>query len=203
MKKPASAISLSMLDLISNALGAALILFFVLSVLRLPPIPPERVLGTLVIIIRIEAKNASQNADAEIWLISPQEANLAREFGPDIEKFNDERNAFSYYGVRYDSTNIDAANLAPKVVVYAPVDSPNVRVAIVRDPIKGEWRGGLLYVNHQQYDDDPQPAKAHIEVWFVKEGTSTGILNEEAFFDAPSQWRQIKFTVPEWLGKSS
>lgn len=208
MRRPRSAIGVSMLDLISNALAATLILFFVLSILKLPPIPPTRVIGTLVVRCSIHADINPTKADIEVWLRPPSGVDnppLERKIGANIAEFNDDPRVFGLYGLHYEKVyeGIYGKNLPPEVMVYAPPDShTNVRIVIVRDPNEGEGMAGLLYVDHQELTLKIQKAKARIEAWFIKDDGKFKLLVDSTRFIAPTQTFTISFIIRDLLKES-
>ncbi|MBV6504654.1 MAG: hypothetical protein ILNGONEN_00204 [Syntrophorhabdaceae bacterium] len=203
MKKPRSAIGMSMLDLISNALAATLILFFVLSVLRLPPIPPTRILGILYIRVATYAENQPERGRVELMLQSPayQGQKIEPQYGIDIERFNKDPRVFGLYGLRYDKIydSVKAASMPDPAMIYSPVDSPFVKIAIIRDPVEGVWTARLIYVDHELSTKSMQPTRAVIEVWFVKDKVKTKIVQKDStLFVVPSVNFPIKFETPKW-----
>lgn len=203
MKKPRSAIGMSMLDLISNALAATLILFFVLSVLRLPPIPPTRILGTLVVRCAVYSNNQPERGEVEIMLQPPayQGQKIESQYGIDIDHFNKDQRVFGLYGLRYEKIydSVKAASMPDPAMVYSPVDSPFVKIAIIRDPVEGIWTARLIYVDHELSTKSMQSTRAVIEAWFVKDRLKTKIVQKDStLFVVPSVNFPIKLEMPKW-----
>ncbi|MCG3158229.1 MAG: hypothetical protein DKINENOH_04870 [bacterium] len=206
MRRPKSAVGVSMLDLISNALAATLILFFVLSILKQPPIPPEYVLGTLVVRCSLRPIgspkfNSGDTAKVEVWLHS-QELNTGRKFGEvGIASLED----IAGMNIRAFLDSLTIADLPALAALYTA--SPNEKIIIMRYPPKGNWFAGLLYVSHDKLEFNQQKAIGHIEVWFVKPKPEQSerdidILAKDSRLIAPTESFGIAFEIPDWSGKS-
>lgn len=176
-RKPASAIGLSMLDLISNALAAVIILFIILSALRIPSIPPERVKGTLQVRLEMIPKNNNTKSESLIWVEPPTVktdkfspvSNSKRWFGAEIFGLN---NHVDYYGPNYtclpeNYKGEKESIYVPCISTYVDAENPNVHHLTIREPIEGKWKIGLLYVEHSELMKVEQPAKVKAEYWLM------------------------------------
>jgi hypothetical protein len=154
--------SLSMMDLVSNALAGVIILFFILSSSKFPGIPPERVCGTLII---------------EFSMRKPDPNDMSRVF---VEFKYDKDERFIPYSapcfdkriVQLDSViqhfagkahcsdslrNTGIANTVPAITAYQVVNQDTTQhTVILHDPPEGEWVIGLLYTHHTQIDNAVQ-----------------------------------------------
>jgi hypothetical protein len=208
-RKPQSAIGLSMLDLISNALGAVIILFMILSSVRAPQIPPERIKGTLFIKYEIIDNPHIKDIEPLIWVqIPPHSGNPpapggaeSRFYGADIFRMNKENFAFGAFpdcGCKDDKTKRIKNNLTPCIVTYSPIDSPNIQYLIIRDPIKAkdterDWETGMMYREHNQIVEGVQMGKAKISAWmFGVEGSVDTILSKTFIGTTDTIKREIK-----------
>lgn len=200
-RKQPSAIGLSMLDLISNSLAAVIILFIIISSLRIPFIPPERVKGTLFIRYELIAKIQPDSAQSEIWLNPPTIHNRRERFWEgNISLVNQK-----YFGVFPDCGGIGKKPrnhknyIMPCAMVYSPVDSANVHYLIIRQPIKGEWKTGILYKDHLTITEGVREAKAKIDAWFVGKEVP-GFLPEKTDITliASTSSLDLTFNTPEW-----
>lgn len=168
MKRSRSAFGVSMLDLITNALAAAFILFMVFSYMQSQPIPPERVLGTLT--VRITFEYSPEIAEFALWVKSPYSSDGKRKFNKEILDLNYDELAFGKSILEYiGNLKLSEAALQPSYIsVYTPPDSQNIRTIVVRDPHEGEWEVGVLYVAHENLEQKEQPAYATIQAWFLE-----------------------------------
>jgi hypothetical protein len=167
-----AAIGLSMLDLISNSLAAVIILFIIITSLRVPYIPPERVKGTLY--ARIELKGQGQPADLEslLWVEPPAGPDQIskRFFGTDIFHLNTDPLVFGPYS---DCSQATAAArqkkgfITPCAMNYSSSDNPNIHHLVIRDPLKASWVIGVLSVDHTGFLLEDQPTTADCQVWFL------------------------------------
>lgn len=175
-RKKKSAIGLAMLDLISNSLAAVIILFIIISSLRLPSIPPERVKGTLYIKYSLSGNRNLQNAESKIWLKPPDATK--RFWDEDIFNINSDVRIFGQFmdckGREGSMGKINAGRkgyLTPCAMVYSPVDDHNTHYLVIRDPIKSpvnkDWKTGIFYQDHSEYEDETQFVEANIEAYFI------------------------------------
>lgn len=199
-----SAIGLSMLDLISNALASIIILFIILSSIRVPSIPPERVKGTLL--VRLELKE-SGNAQLEsiVWVEPP---NLGDErkrkfFGGEIYALNTHGKVFgpsADCGCNENNLGF-SKNIAitPCIALYTHQDSANVHYLVIRDPVREEkngqkkydWGIGLLYVDHEKLIENRQPVLGKLESWFINDLSKDSLHFETFSLDASTNFHKI------------
>lgn len=148
-----------MLDLISNALAASLILFLVLSLMDDPPIPPTRVQGTMVIEGSITREFERGKIDALFWLKAPE---AEEKYGESILELGNE--------LSYASTSCDTkAEGIPRVMLYESPEEPAHQLAIVQCPSEGAWQMGLLYEDHRDLESGRKEAMARISAWYLHE----------------------------------
>lgn len=169
-----------MLDLISNSLAAVIILFIIISSMRKPFIPPERIKETLV--IRYELKNSNEKSETQIW-VEPSTVDVdsgrIRFYGlnnPTIDDMNVNDKVFGRYldcRLSIDNSVRERTFTTPCAMVYSPIDSNYVHYLIVRGPTEGSWRTGLLYRDHSQYEQREQPGSIEIRAWLMSEEESS------------------------------
>jgi len=199
-KRVPTPIGMSMLDLISNSLAAMIILFIIISSLRLPMIPPERIKGTLFVRYTLERNSRPlEDAASQIWVTPPGVPE--KYWGDEILLLNHLDEA---YGLFTDCAEVNAkintknTVLPLCILVYSPADSANVHYLVIRDPLRGEWRTGLLYVDHDQLGADRQEATFTLQAWFVS-ATGDGVTPlQDTTYQAPTEYAGFKFETPDW-----
>jgi len=161
--KRKSAISLSMLDLITNALGMFLVQMFIVSTFK-PPLHRERVQGTIV----VEGTLEHTGAACEIQLIR-------REGGRDVEVLDSSEavgggDIVGGWSDRVLRTR-DMVQNVPLSMVYEDVGHPGHKVAVLRNPRPGTWVFKLLYADQSQYRSSRAPVpvegKMRGNAWLV------------------------------------
>lgn len=183
-RKPASAIGLSMLDLISNAVAAVFILFILLSAIRLPPIPPERLEGQLIMRYTLRNVASPEKAKIRFWIKEepgknpPSEALLGSWFPP-IK--GDEEPDFQ------------------KMVPYKVEKKPNELFLIFDNPSIGKWETLLMYGEHEEHNPKMKPAEAHISIWFVGADKTEWTLSDSTNVTGPTGTLYLPFEVPKSL----
>lgn len=209
-RKRLSPIGLAMLDLISNSLAATIILFIILASLRKPFIIPERINGTLFVRYELIDTVASPiHPGSSIWLDPPFTGNqlLPGEqrvyFGPgQISRINGERNL---YGTFADCEGLskklrkNKKLIPPCAMVYNPIDSPFVHYLILRNPLAGKWRTGIIYEDHPDYEKKTKAVKAKMQAWFI--AGQKGELSNLAFEDKLNRTTlhsELEFETPKW-----
>lgn len=162
-----------MLDLISNSLAAVIILFIVISSLRIPFIPPERIVGTLYIRVEFKSKTDSEGSlESTIWMVPPPNptAGKARFWGSEIMEMNADPSVFGPFsdcGEDFE-TRKSKGFITPCIIEYSPEDSANVHYIIIRGPLREKWRIGTLYVDHQEITSSEQAVSVHYEAWLIR-----------------------------------
>lgn len=184
--KPKSAIGVSMLDVISNALASVILLFFVLIALRAMPPSPERVLGILVVDYEISWPHADTRApEIEVFLRRPKDGAITydRTFGPDIaSEFKsgrvdtidgiwDEAQVLQVRG----SDRATGRDYVRKRIFYMNPESPGDE----KSPC--EWEVGVIYVDDENFMDKNFPfldsAELRLKAWFVP-GAGSSVLGD-------------------------
>jgi hypothetical protein len=141
--KRGSAISLSMLDLITNALGMFLVQMFIVSTFK-PPLHRERVHGTIVV------EGILENAEAAC------EVQLIRRLGGREVEVLDSAEAVGGGDIVGDWPDRvvrthETVREVPMSMVYEEVDRPGHKVAVLRNPRPGDWEFKLLYADQLGY----------------------------------------------------
>lgn len=172
------AVSISMLDVISNALAATLILFFTTAALQVQaPLPPQ-VLGQCVIDVQFLPQVPGAEPPTLI-LLSPKCKSGA-------EKINEGINISGDW--HPDNTPKDIKGLPPRCGLYRDPNNPLNQTIVMYDPIAGKWQLQVLYTDHDLYEKQAVGASAQIRVWF--ESTATGERVE-----ARTETKHFKFTT--------
>lgn len=140
LSKPKAAIGVSLLDVISNALASIILLFFVFAALRGQPLPPERVLGILIIDYKI---NSVDTPFIKIYLKAPLEVGQPPVFLDDslIETLETE-NVDTITGVWKNA-----------IVLTTPGKESTTRRVVYMNPFKGTWYAGMIFSDHSKYTD--------------------------------------------------
>ena len=170
-KKP-SAIGLAMLDLISNSLAAVIILFIIISSLRIPSIPPERIKGTFFVRYELIPDHHSEEAQSRIWVSPPSHPEIQKDryFEEEVLGMNTDWGIFGQFSDCSGKANRSRESkqfITPCAMTSSPVDSTNVHYLVIRDPVKGTWKTGIFYREHHIMTSAKQPGKAKINAWFV------------------------------------
>lgn len=208
-RKGPSAIGLSMLDLISNSLASVIILFIIISSLRKPSIPPERIKGTLLVRFELLPQQNLVYSESIVWVEPPNisQGDKHKFFGNEIFMINKDDAVF---GLCQDCkekkfpSNMEQF-ITPCIAVYSPLDSNNVHYIVIRDPPRNgqeevDWKMGILYVDHDEYDVRQQPATATIQAWFIDNVNQDIHLLKDSILDAPSNSKGFSFNLDR-LGK--
>ncbi|MEL6633263.1 MAG: hypothetical protein AAFQ83_17485 [Bacteroidota bacterium] len=200
--KQPSAIGLSMLDLISNSLAAVIILFIIISSLKVPVIPPERIKGTLFIRYELRPDVNYDMAESKIWVEPPRNHALQknRYWEEEIFKMNADVGVFGLFSdCGGDQTKRVSKNfVTPCAMAYSHEDSTNVHYLVIRDPVKGIWQTGLLYRDHVRYPKEEVRAEINIHAWFV--GTEQPGIDSLRMrrVKGPTAYYGIEVETPDW-----
>ncbi|MCG8330168.1 MAG: hypothetical protein MI974_20890 [Chitinophagales bacterium] len=201
-RRKAAAIGLSMLDLISNSLAAMIILFIIISSLRLPSIPPERVEGVLVIRYEMNPMMNNHLAESDFWLSHDAITEGKRFYyhhEGEITMLNNNTQLFATCG-GWKNNGRENDWTGPCIYDYTDPDNPNIHYVVVKNPPKGRWKTGLIDANHDEYIHAPQPAKSIVKAWFV--GKELMILQDtivpEFQLTGPTHTHPIEFDTPSW-----
>lgn len=190
-KKPSSAVGLSMLDLISNAVAAIFILFILLSAIRLPPIPPERLEGQLI--IRYEVIGAK--------LQGPQKGKMRfRIVEPENKNMPAEKLAPSWHPKIKGDEELDFESMIP----YSPSDSQQVYYLVCDTPRVGEWTTTLQYSTHELFLENEKPAQLRISGWIIGAKIETWSFDSTQaipFKSHPTNHFLLPFEVPKELAR--
>jgi hypothetical protein len=179
------AISISMLDVISNALAATLILFFTTAALQVQaPLPPQ-VLGQLV--VDVEFVPRQSGAELPILILNPPNG---------AKRLTDEGiNNPSQWHPRNVPKIIDG--LPPRSALYEDPANPLHRTIVIYDPLEGEWNLQVLYTNHALYEQEAIGATARVRVWFESSGNGIRVQaqKEVSLLRFTTQRQPFSFTV--------
>ena len=181
MKRPKTAIGIAMMDLVSNALAASLILFLVMSLMDDPPIPLPQVSGTLVISSTLDPRHGSPADNMHIWL---QEPNMK------LEKFGEEILEIGTLLDQQADSSCSAlaqGNWPPRVLSYVLPDKPSAQAIIVHCPTEGAWETGLVYASHRRLEWRRQEAIARIKVMYLHPNSSVQFRGDTTGLVAPTE----------------
>jgi len=189
---------IAMLDVISNALLAMVVLFFEMITIQEKPAPLPTTEGMLIVTVKlILLEGIPADATAVIFLRPPQMSKIGIRFDEDIRKLE---------GVR----NIHSKNIAditakfPAIIVGAYPGQNNQKTFSIRNPVKGKWEVGVLYADHKFIDQKIYQARPIIEAWFVRHGEEIDIIKLEniPIFESTTNNYSILIEVPVWLDDS-
>lgn len=170
-------IGLSILDLISNALAGTLCLFFALSAIQAVPPESPRILGKLIIIIRVDPL-APGVSRVIIFLKAPKSKS---------------DNSTTYFPTLYDDDilrlNVDHDKITDyrtehflPVNVYRNPDNPLEFEVHITNPRAGEYEVGAIYTDHAQFGCNAQPITVHLDSHFHKTDTNQELSTEKKSF---------------------
>ena len=136
--KPKAAIGISLLDVISNALASIILLFFVFAALRGQPLPPERVLGILIIDYKI---NTVDTPYIKIFVKAPLQTREPPVFLDDslIETLETEK------------VDTIAGVWKNAIVLTTPGKETTTRRVVYMNPFEGYWYAGMIFSDHSKY----------------------------------------------------
>ncbi|MBK6629411.1 MAG: hypothetical protein IPJ87_01545 [Flavobacteriales bacterium] len=212
-RKSRTAIGLSMLDVISNALASIILLFFVLVALRALPPPPERVMGVLIVDYEVTWDAMAENdirkrqPEIEIGLRGPDFRDVQPQprFGSAVESTVgdhafDTGEAKRISGVWPTAKVLQSAEPGRvlKRVFYLNPECPSGQ-----NPCT--WEASMVYVDDTAFYDlgfDKLPdATMRIQAWFVK--PAQGELLKRADTTVcptrfPTELKTWEFTIPTY-----
>jgi hypothetical protein len=173
-----SSIGISMLDVISNALAGTMCLFFALSAIQAVPPEAPRIIGKLVVTLRLEPLNHGVSLPA-LFLKAPKTQNPDSWF-PTLYESDMLRINFDYDTI----TDYRTDNFLPFNVYRNPNDSLQYEFHFT-NPRQGEYEFGAIYTDHARFLCDAQPVRFHFQAHFHKTdtdqtfstGDSTVVLN--------------------------
>lgn len=182
------AVSISMLDVISNALAATLILFFTTAALQVQaPLPPQ-VLGQCVIDVTF-LPQIPAGAEPPTLILLPPKCKVG------AEKINEGINISGDW--HPSNVKKDIQGLPPRWGLYRDPNNPLCQTIVLYDPIVGKWQLQILYTDHKLYESQAVGASTQIRVWFESSATKERVeAREEAKLLRFTTNRQlIEFTI--------
>ena len=151
-RKPSSAVGLSMLDLISNAVAAIFILFILLSAIRLPPIPPERLEGQLIIRYEVIGKELPQKGKMRFRINEPENKNMPTE-----------EQLLHWHPAIKGDPELDFRSMIP----YSPSGAQHVYYLVCDTPRIGQYTTTLQYSTHELFLENAKPAQLRVSGWII------------------------------------
>jgi hypothetical protein len=212
-RKIINPLGLAMLDIISNSLAAGIILFLVVSAIQKPFIPPERSKGTLYIEYILEAETDPEMANSLIWLEPPINDSNPSQCPPKrfwgAEEINQLNSDWCYYksfqdcGDFVEEVNSRGMYIPPCVNTYIEKNGNQIIHLVMRDPIMGTWKSGIIYRDHLLLEEKAQIAEVTINLWYVKDRNNNSGNNPTKdritySFYGPSDNQGFEFTIPKW-----
>ena len=214
-----------MLDIVSNSLAAVIILFFILSALRIPSIPIERICGTGEVIVKIfdSGNNVqiSQNIDANIFIrpkigdagnsIENMEQMDSIYWSDNIDKLNTNFSNFQqiFPSCNLEEDEIKLNNLVSISRVLKKDQNPNdaqQHITFRNPPANFSFDIGTLYNNHNEIDRSKKPIRIEYEIIWKEENSEPLTTQKiDTILEAPTgrvylniDWKSKKIT-PEKL----
>lgn len=174
LKKRATkaSIGLSMLDVISNALAGTMCLFFALSAIQAVPPEAPRVIGKLIVTVRLEPDMPGVSPPA-LFIKAPKTLNPDSWF-PTLYESEMLRINFNYDTV----TDYRTDNFLPVNVYRNPNDSLEYEFHLT-NPRQGEYEFGAMYTDHTRFSCDAQPVRFHFQAHFHKTDTGQNLSTDD------------------------
>lgn len=181
LSKPKAAIGVSLLDVISNALASIILLFFVFAALRGQPLPPERVLGILIIDYKFNSVIDTPLISIYVNAPSPQEK------GVRIDAFDSELES------KLPTGTIDSIPgiWESAIVLTTPGKEKTTRRFVFMNPTKGLWTAGAIFADHSKYTRTEYLSNKsnsfEMKAYFINpdKGTKRIILNDTTYNHFP------------------
>lgn len=206
---PPSPLGLSMMDLISNALSACAILFFILATMKTPTIPPERVLGTLIVKFTVSQNGEDlRNIHTDVYAHAPGK-NVPCYYGlAEIENLNKIPQVFGDNDVGWDRVlknkspeeQANFKSMLPPSASAVHCASKGETFVIIHDPTLVEdykWKIGLYYIDHAKYDQNKQPIKIKMEAWLIKDEKEKYTI-KDTILNAPTEHCEFEFNPQDY-----
>jgi len=209
-RKFGNPIAVSMLDVISNALAGVLVLFFVLSSMRLEHNRIKYQTGILV----FEYEYSPSSIEPLIFVDGP--GSLPVKFGRDI------RNPNNRYA---EQTNYSESALQKVTVLKEQIgDKQKIIIQIVdpaysvksssSSPEDGIWKTGFIYADHKNILKRKIKAKIKFRALFIDadgkthttNGTNTDeqvkpVKNDTFELKTPTEYKKYEVSIPEYLNQ--
>ncbi len=176
LSKPKDAIGVSLLDVISNALASIILLFFVFSALRGQPLPPERVLGILIIDYKFSP--VIDTTAISIYVNAPS----LEQKGERILAFDSEMES------RLTTISVDTIpgvwNNA--IILTTHGVETKTRRLVYMNPPEGMWQTGIVFADHSRYTSKNYSVKyllnnVKIKAYFINPNEVTKVINLNDF----------------------
>lgn len=164
-RRAKASIGLSMLDVISNALAGTMCLFFALSAIQAVPPESPRLVGKLVVVVRL-VPSVPGISPLVLFLrapktVDPNPTYFKTLYDADILLLNHD----------YDTiTDYQTEHFLP-VNVYRSPDNPLEYEFHITNPRMGEYEFGVIYTDHAQFCNSPIPVTVYFEGHFHKTDT--------------------------------
>ncbi len=204
---------LSMLDIVSNSLAAVIILFFILSTLRVPSIPIERICGTgKVEIVLYENKKLEKNTKikADIYVManagdhgdSPANMSLIKDsiyWSENVIDF-DNYYANNLRNVTFECDPGNQIDHPQSITITNELDIHGepleaLKTVTFKNPPRNlEFEIGIIYSDHLEIDLEKKPIKANITCIWQHEANQV-TADTTITFEAPTNRR---FIVVDW-----
>lgn len=164
LKKRAAkaSIGISMLDIISNALAGTMCLFFALSAIQAVPPEAPRIIGKLIVAVRLEPISPGVSPPA-LFMKAPKDQTF---WFPTFYESDMLRINFDYDTIADYQTD----NFLPFNVYRNPNDSLQYEFHFT-NPRQGKYEFGAIYTDHARFSCDAQPVKFHFQAHLHKTDT--------------------------------
>lgn len=195
-RKFGNPIAVSMLDVISNALAGVLVLFFVLSSMRLEHNQIKYQTGILV----FEYEYSPSNIEPLVFVDGP--SSLPIKFGRDI---SDPNNRYA------ELTNYSESALQKVTVLKEQIGDKQKIIIQIVDPAygpgDGKWKTGFIYSDHKNILKRKIEAKVKFRALFIDAGGDTHTTDEQVKpvksdrfqLETPTIYKKYEVSIPEYL----
>jgi len=158
----APAIGLSMLDVISNALSATLILFVLVAGLQLRKPPITRAMGILYTLLDFVPDQPRGCTVPGLYMQYPDGS-----FNLDAEIIDLDRD--------YEQLTPSSSRLPPRCMVYEYVENKFRRMIVMMNPVTGTYNPRVYHIDHDNYLQKPEGGKLFLKAFFVQEESNPGV----------------------------